>query len=150
MKNPNMAGALVCSLGCETNNIDDFSRETGPTPGPMPGRLVIQEEGGSRKAAARGIAMVEAMLPLTEQCRRQPFSVSHLKVGLACGGSDSFSGSSANPALGRAMVKNGGTAVLTEPTELLGAERALTRRARLLLWKPAFPHGENRLQYAPV
>ena len=133
VKNPNMAGALVCSLGCETNNIDDFFRETGLTPGPMLGRLVIQEEGGSRKAVARGIAMVEAMLPLAEQCRRRPVSVSHLKVGLECGGSDSFSGSSANPALGRAMdllVKNGGTAVLTEPTELLGAESALTRRAR--------------------
>lgn len=83
----------------------------------MLGRLVIQEEGGSRKAVARGIAMVEAMLPLAEQGRRQPVSVSHLKIGLECGGSDSFSGSSANPALGRAidlLIKNGGTAVLTE------------------------------------
>lgn len=99
----------------------------------MLGRLVIQEEGGSRKAVARGIAMVEAMLPLAEQCRRQPVSVSHLKIGLECGGSDSFSGSSANPALGRAidlLIKNGGTAVLTEPTELLGVEGALARRAR--------------------
>lgn len=97
-----MAGALVCSLGCETNNIDGFFQEARLTPGPMLGRLVIQEEGGSRKAVARGIAMVEAMLPLAEQCRRQPVSVSHLKIGLECGGSDSFSGSSANPALGRA------------------------------------------------
>ena len=133
VKNPNMAGALVCSLGCETNNIDGFFQEARLTPGPMLGRLVIQEEGGSRKAVARGIAMVEAMLPLAEQCRRQPVSVSHLKIGLECGGSDSFSGSSANPALGRAidlLIKNGGTAVLTEPTELLGVEGALARRAR--------------------
>ena len=133
VKNPNMAGALVCSLGCETNNIDGFFQEARLPPGPMLGRLVIQEEGGSRKAVARGIAMVEAMLPLAEQCRRQPVSVSHLKIGLECGGSDSFSGSSANPALGRAidlLIKNGGTAVLTEPTELLGVEGALARRAR--------------------
>ena len=133
IKNPNMAGAVLCSLGCESNNIDACLEENGLTPGPMLGRLVIQEAGGSRKAVAQGIAMVEAMLPIADQCRRQSVPISHLKVGLECGGSDSFSGSSANPALGRAMdllVKNGGTAVLTEPTELLGMEGALTRRAR--------------------
>lgn len=133
IKNPNMAGALVCALGCESNNIDAFFQEAGLTPGPMLGRLVIQEAGGARKAVAQGIAMVEAMLPYAEQCRRQPVPVSHLKVGLECGGSDSFSGISANPALGIAMdrlIQNGGTAVLTEPTELLGAEGALVRRAR--------------------
>lgn len=133
IKNPNMAGAIVCSLGCESNNIDAFFQEAGLSPGPMLGRLVIQEEGGSRKSVEKGIAMVEAMLPLAEQCRRQSVPVSHLKVGLECGGSDSFSGSSANPALGLAMdllIQNGGTAVLTEPTELLGAEAALVRRAK--------------------
>ena len=80
-----------------------------------------------------GIAMVEAMLPAADQCRREPVPISHLKVGLECGGSDSFSGSSANPALGKAMdllVRQGGTAVLTEPTELLGMEGILARRAR--------------------
>ena len=133
IKNPNMAGAVLCALGCESNNIDACLAENGLVPGPMLGRLVIQEEGGARKAVARGIAMVEAMLPAADRCRRQRVPVSYLKVGLECGGSDSFSGSSANPALGRAMdllVQNGGTAVLTEPTELLGVEGALTRRAR--------------------
>lgn len=133
VKNPNMAGALVCALGCESNNIDGFFQEAGLTEGPMLGRLVIQEEGGARKAVTRGIAMVEAMLPAADRCRRRSVPVSALKVALECGGSDSFSGASANPALGRAMdllVKNGGTAVLTEPTELLGAEGALVRRAR--------------------
>ncbi|MEM5781436.1 MAG: altronate dehydratase, partial [Lawsonibacter sp.] len=77
--------------------------------------------------------MVESMLPIANRCRREPVPVSHLKVGLECGGSDSFSGSSANPALGKAMdllVRQGGTAVLTEPTELLGVEGALVRRAK--------------------
>lgn len=133
IRNPNMAGALLCALGCESNNIDALLDGAGLTPGPMLGRLVIQEAGGSRKSVEQGIAMVEAMLPLANQCRRQTVPVSHLKVALECGGSDSFSGSSANPALGRAMdllVRHGGTAVLTEPTELLGVEGALARRAR--------------------
>lgn len=133
IRNPNMAGALVCALGCESNNIDAFFQKSGLTPGPMLGRLVIQEAGGARRAVEAGIAMVEAMLPAADQCRREPVPISHLKVGLECGGSDSFSGSSANPALGKAMdllVRQGGTAVLTEPTELLGMEGILARRAR--------------------
>lgn len=133
IRNPNMAGALVCALGCESNNIDAFFEETGLTPGPMLRRLVIQEAGGARRAVEAGITQVEAMLPAANQCRRQPVPISHLTVGLECGGSDSFSGSSANPALGKAMdllVRQGGTAVLTEPTELLGMEGALARRAR--------------------
>lgn len=133
VKNPNVAGALVCALGCESNNIDAFFAEAGLTPGPMLGRLVIQESGGARRAVEQGVAMVRAMLPEANRAVRQPVPVSFLKVALECGGSDSFSGSSANPALGRAMdllVRHGGTAVLTEPTELLGVEGALVRRAR--------------------
>ena len=133
IKNPNIAGALVCALGCESNNIDNFFQEAGLVPSPTLGRLVIQEEGGSRKSVEKGISMVEAMLSLANHSVRQEVPVSHLKVGLECGGSDSFSGSSANPALGKAidlLIQNGGTAVLTEPTELLGVEGALVRRAR--------------------
>ena len=132
INNPNMAGAVVCSLGCESNNIDAFMEETGLQTGAMLRRLVIQEEGGSVKALARGIELVGEMLPEADKCSRQPVSVSHLKLAMECGGSDSFSGSSANPALGIAvdmLVKNGGTAVLTEPTELIGSEGALVRRA---------------------
>lgn len=133
IKNPNIAGAVVCALGCESNNIDAFFDETGLVPGPMLRRLVIQEEGGARKSVELGIAMVEAMLPAVNQNQRQPVPVSQLKVGLECGGSDSFSGITANPALGKAMdllIQQGGTAVLTEPTELLGIEGALVRRAK--------------------
>ena len=133
IRNPNFAGAVVCALGCETNQIDAFFDEAGLTPGEMLRRLVIQEEGGSRKAVSRGIRMVEEMLPAANRAVRQALPVHYLKLGLECGGSDAFSGFSANPALGRAvdlLVEHGGTAVFTEPTELLGMEPALVRRAR--------------------
>ncbi len=133
IKNPNMAGAVVCALGCESNNIDAFFQEAGLAPGPMLKRLVIQEEGGARRTVSRGIELVEAMLPIADKNQRQPLPVSLLKVGLECGGSDSFSGVTANPALGRAMdllARQGGSVVLTEPTELVGAEEALTSRAK--------------------
>ena len=133
IRNPNFAGALVVALGCENNNIDAFFRETGLVPGPMLRRLVIQEEGGGRASVDKGAAMVEEMLARAEQCRRTPVSVSELKVALECGGSDAFSGVSANPALGKAMdllVRQGGTAILTEPTEFVGIEGSLARRAR--------------------
>lgn len=133
IRNPNFAGAVVCSLGCETNQIDAFFDESRLIPGEMLRRLVIQEEGGSRKAVERGIQMVREMLPVANRSVRQPLPVRYLKLGLECGGSDAFSGFSANPALGRAvdrLVQHGGTAVFTEPTELLGMEAALIRRAK--------------------
>ena len=65
IRNPNMAGALVCALGCESNNIDAFFEETGLTPGPMLRRLVIQEAGGAHRAVKVGITQVEA-------CSRRP------------------------------------------------------------------------------
>ncbi len=133
VRNPNIAGAVVCALGCENNNIDAFFAEAGLTPGPMLRRLVIQEEGGGRASVEKGAAMVTEMLVEAEKCRRSEVSVSALTVGLECGGSDAFSGVSANPALGKAMdmlIRQGGTAVLTEPTEFVGLEGSLARRAR--------------------
>lgn len=130
---PNMFGSLVIALGCENNNIDTLFELKGLKPGPRLHRLVIQEEGGSRKTVEKGIALIEAMLPEAEKVRRQPVPVSELKVGMECGGSDTFSSAGANPALGKAMdelCRQGGTCVLTEPTELLGCEGALVRRAR--------------------
>ena len=96
-------------------------------------KLVIQNEGGTAKAIAAGIAAVEKMLPLVNVYERQTVSAEHLTLALECGGSDGFSGLSANPALGRAvdmLVKNGGTAILSETTEIFGVEHTLTRRAR--------------------
>lgn len=133
VKNPNIAGAVICALGCENNNIDAFLDEVGLTPGPMLRRLVIQEDGGSRKSVEKGIALAEEMLAAANGFTRQRVPVSHLKVGLECGGSDAFSGVSANPALGRAMdllIRQGGTAILTEPTEFVGIEAAMVRRAK--------------------
>ena len=72
IKNPNMAGAVVCALGCESNNIDAFFQEAGLAPGTMLKRLVIQEEGGARRTVSRGIELVEAMLPIADKNQRQP------------------------------------------------------------------------------
>ena len=86
-----------------------------------------------RQAVEEGIRRVEQLLPVVNACRRQTVSAEHLVLALECGGSDGFSGLSANPALGRAvdlLVKNGGTAILSETTEIFGVEHTLTRRAR--------------------
>lgn len=132
-RNPNIAGVILCALGCENNNIDALLRSMDVQPGPMLQRLVIQESGGSRKTVEAGICMIEQMLLQANRYHRQEVPASFLKVALECGGSDAFSGVSANPALGIAMdllVQQGGTAILTEPTEFVGFEGALARRAR--------------------
>ncbi|MDO4960424.1 MAG: altronate dehydratase family protein [Eubacteriales bacterium] len=133
VKHPNMFGSVVVALGCENNNIDVLFETMGLEEGPRMGRIVIQEEGGSIKAVKKGIELIEAMLPEADKVSRQPVPVSELKVGMECGGSDTFSSAGANPALGKAMdilCGQGGTCVLTEPTELLGCEGTLVRRAR--------------------
>jgi len=94
--------------------------------------LVMQDTGGTRETIEAGIAAIEAMLPVANRVERTPVSASHLKIGLECGGSDGFSGISANPALGAAMdilVRHGGTAILSETPEIHGVEFMLTRRA---------------------
>jgi len=93
---------------------------------------VMQDVGGTRATIAAGIAAIESMLPEANAARRSTVSASHLKIGLECGGSDGFSGISANPALGAAMdilVRHGGTAILSETPEIHGVEFMLTRRA---------------------
>lgn len=131
--NPNVAGALVCALGCERNNIDKMFEAEGMKEGKMLRRLVMQEVGGTRKAIQLGIWMVEEMLKEADKVKRVPVSAEHLVLALQCGGSDGFSGLSANPALGKAadkLVKNGGTVILAEISELFGVEHTLTCRAR--------------------
>jgi altronate hydrolase len=94
--------------------------------------LVIQAEGGTRKTVAAAIAAVESMLPQANAMRRTPVSARHLTIGLQCGGSDGYSGITANPALGAAcdlLVAQGGTVILSETPEIYGAEHLLTRRA---------------------
>src|SRR5207244_4909638 len=92
----------------------------------------IQDTGGTRKTVEKGIALVKEMLPAANRSRREPCSASHITIGLQCGGSDGYSGISANPALGAAvdlLVAHGGTAILSETPEIYGAEHLLTARA---------------------
>jgi altronate hydrolase len=107
--------------------------QEGLSQGPKLYTFVMQEEGGTRKTIEAAVAAVEAMLPEANEARRSTASVSHLKIGLQCGGSDGFSSITANPALGAAMdilVRHGGTAILSETPEIYGVEHTLTRRAR--------------------
>lgn len=131
--NPNTAGAVVCALGCERNNIHAMFEQEHLTEGPMLKKLIIQDIGGTGKAIQQGIRWVTEMLEKANEVKRVPVSAEHLVVALQCGGSDGFSGLSANPALGKAvdlLVKNGGTAILAEITELFGVEHTLTRRCK--------------------
>lgn len=131
--NPNVGAALVVALGCERNNIDGMFEFTGMKESETLKKLVIQDVGGTAKAIKAGIDEITRMLPIVNQCERQTVSAEHLRIALECGGSDGFSGLSANPALGRAvdrLVANGGTAILSETTEIFGVEHTLTRRAR--------------------
>ncbi len=123
---------LIVGLGCERNQVDGLVESQGLQPGAQLHTLVMQDVGGTRATIAAGIAAIEAMLPLANQARRRTVSASHLKIGLECGGSDGFSGITANPALGAAMdilVRHGGTAILSETPEIHGVEFMLTRRA---------------------
>ena len=129
---PNFAGVLVVGLGCEVNQVAPLVQMLGArTPG-MFASLTIQEEGGTREAIAAGLAMLRDMLPIANRAQRSTVPASHLTVGLQCGGSDGYSGISANPALGAAvdlLVRHDGTAVLSETPEIYGAEHLLTARA---------------------
>ncbi|SIT44180.1 Altronate dehydratase [Paraburkholderia piptadeniae] len=131
-RHPNFAAVLIVGLGCETNQIDGLMQGQGLEGGASLKTLTIQSSGGTARTVAAGIEQVKAMLAEANQVRRQPVDASHLVVGLQCGGSDGYSGISANPALGAAvdrLVAHGGTAILSETPEIYGAEHLLTRRA---------------------
>ncbi len=94
--------------------------------------MTIQATGGTRKTVEAGLGTVKAMLPILNKARRETRPASELMLALQCGGSDGYSGITANPALGAAvdiLVRNGGTAILSETPEIYGAEHLLTRRA---------------------
>lgn len=130
---PNFAGVLVIGLGCESNQISKLLTSQGLEDSATLRTLAIQDAGGTAKAVAQGIAVVQEMLPAANAVRRESVCASHLIVGLQCGGSDGYSGISANPVLGAAvdlLVAQGGTAILSETPEIYGAEHLLTRRAQ--------------------
>jgi altronate hydrolase len=129
---PNFAGVLVVGLGCESNQINAWLAKSSLAEGDTFQVFNIQDTGGTTKTVAKGIALIEAMLPKANAVQREPCSAAHITVGLQCGGSDGYSGISANPALGAAvdlLVAHGGTAILSETPEIYGAEHLLTRRA---------------------
>ncbi|MEM5434641.1 altronate dehydratase family protein [Paraburkholderia diazotrophica] len=131
-RHPNFAAVLIVGLGCETNQIDGLMQGQGLEGGASLKTLTIQSSGGTARTVAAGIEQIEAMLADANRVRRQPVDARHLVVGLQCGGSDGYSGISANPALGAAvdrLVAHGGTAILSETPEIYGAEHLLTRRA---------------------
>jgi altronate hydrolase len=130
-RHPNFAGVLVLGLGCETNQISGLMRAEGLEEGPTLTAMTIQDTGGTTKTVREGVARLKAMLPAANNVRRQPVPASHLTLALQCGGSDGYSGITANPALGACvdlLVRHGGTAVLSETPEIYGAEHLLTRR----------------------
>ncbi|MBT8460183.1 MAG: altronate dehydratase [Boseongicola sp.] len=132
-RNPNVVGVLMAGLGCETMQIDWLMEAFGLTPGPLFQAMNIQDVGGLTRTVEAGIAKIEAMLPLANDVKREPCPASELMVALQCGGSDAWSGITANPALGHAcdlLVAQGGTGVLAETPEIYGAEHLLTARAR--------------------
>jgi altronate hydrolase len=127
-RHPNFAALLFVGLGCEVAQIADIDLDT-PTP---VHRLIIQDTGGTAATVQAGLETIEKLLPEITDVRRQPVPASELVLGLQCGGSDGYSGITANPALGAAadlLVRHGGTAVLGETPEVYGAEHLLVRRA---------------------
>ena len=132
-RHPNFAGVLIVGLGCEANQIDRVLGAENLVPGDRLRTLVMQDEGGTAATIRRGVGEVEALLDIAAaEATRQPVPASHLTVALQCGGSDAFSGLSANPSLGVAvdhLVAHGGTGVLAETPEIYGAEHLLLARA---------------------
>jgi altronate hydrolase len=131
-RNPNFSSVLFVGLGCEVNQVEGLVELLDMSRSRPVRTLVIQDEGGVREAVARGVAIVREELHAANRATRTAVPASHLKLGLQCGGSDGYSGMTANPALGVAvdlLVRSGGTAILSETPEIYGAEHLLTARA---------------------
>jgi altronate hydrolase len=131
-KHANFAGVLIVGLGCEANQISSLLGAQQLTEGPLLRTFSIQDTGGTAKTIAHGIALIKEMLPHANAVTRTEVPASAITIGLQCGGSDGYSGITANPALGAAvdlLVRHGGTAILSETPEIYGAEHLLTRRA---------------------
>ncbi len=162
-RHPNFAGVLVIGLGCETNQIAAWLDDSHLSEGPLLRTFNIQDSGGTASTIAKGVQLVGEMLAQANDCSREPCDASHLTIGLQCGGSDGYSGISANPALGVAvdlLVAHGGTAILSETPEIYGAEHLLTRRAvtrevgeklveRIRWWGPYTAINEGEMDYNP-
>ncbi len=131
-RNPNFGGILLVGLGCEVMQIPDLIGAGRMRKDGNFRYMTIQQTGGTRKTIERGIAVLQEMAVVANAAARAPAGLEHLMVGMQCGGSDGYSGITANPALGFAsdlLVAHGGTTILSETPEIYGAEHLLTRRA---------------------
>jgi len=136
-RHPNAGGVLVVSLGCENNTLESFKGRLGLSPEDQDGakiglniRFVKAQDPGDEYE--KGLALIKE-LDAARPKERVPVSVSELVVGLKCGGSDGFSGLTANPLVGRFsdwLAARGGSTVLTEVPEMFGAETLLMKRCR--------------------
>ena len=152
----NVASALIIGLGCERCQIGGLLGAQGIKESPRVRTMVMQDSGGTRASIVAGIEAVKEMLPDANNHTREKVSAKHIKVGLQCGGSDSFSSITANPGLGRAvdiLARHGGTGILSETPEIYGVEHTLTSRAatrevgdklveRIRWWKE-YCHGQD-------
>lgn len=133
---PNVGGVILIDLGCEKTNlsyVEKYLLKKEMSFSKPFIKIGIQETGGTQAAITRGLKEVEAMLPEVNRAVREECSISELVLGVKCGGSDGFSGLSANPSLGRAadtLVRSGGTVLITEVPEFCGAEHILANRAK--------------------
>ena len=130
--NPNVFGTLMIGLGCELNQMEDMSEIIRSKTNKPLETLLIQEEGGTLNTISKGTRIAQDLVREASSCGREPYDLSHLTVGLECGGSDSTSGLVANPVVGRLsdlLVDLGGTAMFSETTEIIGAEHLLAERA---------------------
>ncbi|MDW7674419.1 MAG: UxaA family hydrolase [Bacillota bacterium] len=130
-KNPNVGAVLVVGLGCETISTDLIAAEISKT-GKTVETVVIQEAGGTLSATSKGVGISQQLLAALSKEERQPASISRITLATECGGSDAYSGLTANPALGVAadkLVELGARVILSETTEFIGAEQVLAKRA---------------------
>lgn len=166
---PNVGAALLIELGCEKTNLaafDDYFGTDGLAAryGKPLLRLSIQKDGGSQATIARALALLPELLAAANQISRQAAPPGALALGLECGGSDAFSGLSANPALGQAsdlLVRAGGRSIISEVPEFSGAEHLFAQRAvnrqvaadvfALLEWYRAYAaaHGSHSMTENP-
>lgn len=131
-RNPNFGGILLVGLGCEVMQVPDLVGQGRLRPDGNFRYMTIQGTGGTRATIAAGLKVLREMAEVAGKVQRAPAPVSKLMIGLQCGGSDGYSGITANPALGHAsdlLVQMGGTTILSETPEIYGAEHLLTRRA---------------------
>lgn len=168
-RHPNVGAYVLVGLGCEGNQLSEMSARYGlARPGvgedeALGAALAIQEVGGTAKTVRAGIDAVSRMLPVVNDAQRTAQPLSALKVATQCGGSDGWSGITANPLVGQAadeIVRQGGTVVLSETPEIYGAEHLLTRRAiseavgmellaKLLWWEEYVRHQGTVLDNNP-